>query len=393
MSHHLHGEASPRLKRLLAEDSADADQRARTWLQSQAGEGPWILHGAGNLGRRVYAHLQAQGSQVLAVSDGNPANWGMTLGEHRVLSPAEALGKWGSEACTLVTVFNTGHAFKETQKTLQLLASRPVLPVQGYFWRFPEVFLPYYAFDLPSRLLAGRNQLLEVAALFSDDESRRQFEGHIAWRLLLDFHALPEAIPSTQYFDPALRPGTLQGLFVDCGAFDGDTLLEFLECYGPETPGMVAYEPDPANFSRLTAWTQTLPVDLRSKIDCRCSAVGVQDGWLHFTGDGGSGARVSQEGGLQVKVVRLDRDLQGQHVGWIKMDLEGQELEALEGSLALPHASTRTYTISMYHRTEDFWTIPGFLARHLPTHALHARSHGEDGFDFVCYAIPEASTR
>ncbi len=391
MSHHLHGEASPRLKQLLAEDPAVADQRASTWLQDQAGDGPWILHGAGNLGRRVYAHLQAQSGRILAVSDSNPANWGMSLGEHQVLSPAEALGRWGSEACTLVTVFNTGHAFLETQHALQPLASRPVLPVQGYFWRYPEAFLPYYAFDRPSRLLAGREQLIEAAALFSDDESRRQFEGHLIWRLALDFKALPKGDPTTQYFDPELRPGSPRGLFVDCGAFDGDTLLKYIECYGPETPGMVGYEPDPANFARMTDWVRTLPEALQRKIDCRCAAVGGRDGWLHFTADGGSGARVAQDGGLQVKVVRLDEDLHGQRVEWIKMDLEGQELEALEGSLALPHASSRTYTISMYHRTEDFWVIPGFLARHLPNHSLHVRSHGEDGYDLVCYAIPGAS--
>ena len=380
-----------RLGQALAEPPEQADQRARRWLLDRAGDGPWILHGAGNLGRQIYAHMQSHGEKVLAVTDGDPKQVGVPIGNHRVQAPAEALERWGAEAATLVTICNTRHSFQATARRLQPLSKGPVLPVQGYFWRRPEAFLPYFAFDLPSRLLRAREDLLRTAALLADPLSRSQYEGQVAWRLTLDFDLLPLAQPETQYFDPDLRPQELDGLFVDCGAFDGDTLRDLFAVYGSGLTGAIAYEPDPANFGQLQAWVQGLPSELRERIDCREAALSDQKGWLCFQGGNDGGSRLAETGGSRVRAVRLDEDLSGLRVGWLKMDLEGQELQALAGSLLLPRPEHRTYTISMYHRSDDLWTIPAFFAKHLPAHSLHLRTHGEDGFDVVCYALPPAA--
>ena len=44
---------------------------------------------------------------------------------------------------------------------------------------------------------------------------------------------------------------TQDEVLVDCGAFDGDTVLEFLACTQGRFKHVFSYEPDPTNFDKL----------------------------------------------------------------------------------------------------------------------------------------------
>ena len=48
-------------------------------------------------------------------------------------------------------------------------------------------------------------------------------------------------------------------------------------------------------------------------------------------------------------------------VDFIKMDVEGAELEALKGARAVLCRDTPKLAISIYHNLHDFWTIPQWL--------------------------------
>ena len=58
-------------------------------------------------------------------------------------------------------------------------------------------------------------------------------------------------------------------MFVDCGAFDGDTLKEFLARWARRLAGYryVALEPDPINFAKLTAYVASLPAEVATQVE------------------------------------------------------------------------------------------------------------------------------
>ncbi len=390
------GTRDPRLdslRELLSEPGDVADRRAGRWLEDHGGTTgrPWILHGAGNLGRKILEHIRETGQRVVAITDGREALWGSEIEDLRVQPPLKALDKWGSEAAVLVSICNTNHAFRDTRDRLRAASEAPILPVQGYFWRYPSVFLPYFGFDLPSTFLRAKESLLKAAGCFADAESLAQYVGQLRWRIRLEAEALPCASPETQYFPPDLVPKSLAGLFVDCGAYDGDTLRALIAHAEPPLPAMVAYEPDPANFARLLEWKQTLPQDLQTAMTCLAKAVGSENGRVSFSGEAGGASRIDAEGDSHVSVVRLEDDLEGQSIGFLKMDLEGFEQTALQGAGSLLGGRDQYATICIYHRPDDFWTLPTLMAERFHHHRLYLRTHGQDGFDVVCYAIPTHS--
>lgn len=72
----------------------------------------------------------------------------------------------------------------------------------------------------------------------------------------------------------------------------------------------------------------------------------------------------------------------------IKLDIEGAELEALEGSVELLQSSRATLAVCVYHRQDHLWSIPLFVLTKLPGFSVFLRRHREYLDDFVMYAIP-----
>ena len=120
------------LESLLSERPLEADARAHDCLAGLAGDTsrPWILHGAGNLGRKVLDQMAREGFRVVAVTDGMPSRHGTRFGDHEVQAPEAALARWGHEAAVLVSIFNAGHSFAATRRTLARFSAAPVVPVQ-----------------------------------------------------------------------------------------------------------------------------------------------------------------------------------------------------------------------------------------------------------------------
>ena len=98
-----------------------------------------------------------------------------------------------------------------------------VVPFGLLYWKHP-VFLPHYAMDLPHRLLEDADT---VRAVF--DSGRTRLPGVSTWhRFDGAFITIStrSPIPSRRkiYFPTDIFLTQDDEVFVDCGAFDGDTL-------------------------------------------------------------------------------------------------------------------------------------------------------------------------
>src|SRR5260370_714383 len=81
---------------------------------------------------------------------------------------------------------------------------------------------------IPHHVLEQKEKVLQAFDLCADEESRREYLAQVRWRLHFDCDGLPAPGPGPIYFPPGLvRLGTDE-VFVDCGAFDGDTVNLFL---------------------------------------------------------------------------------------------------------------------------------------------------------------------
>lgn len=379
----------PALDDLLSESAPQARLRSLALWDTLWSPGtPLVLHGAGNAGLRTLHHLRCRGIEPLGFADASPGKQGTLLEGLPVLSPPQAARTWGPQALFLVTVLNREHSYSATAAAYAGLGGCRTAPVLAYYWAHPGDFLPHFAFSSPETVLEARDEILEAYAALSDADSRAHLLGYLKWRLHLDYAALPGPCGETMYFPESLV--ALQGpqCFVDCGAYDGDTLRDFHALAGGGLEEAHLFEPDPANLSLLASRIQDLPPALAAKVSTHPLAVGAGPGTLRFHCGEGEASALSPTGQAEVRVAALDDVLAGVTPTFIKMDIEGAEPEALQGASTLIRSHAPTLAICVYHRPGHPWQIPLTLSRLLPRHRIALRPHAADGCEWVAYAVP-----
>ena len=72
----------------------------------------------------------------------------------------------------------------------------------------------------------------------------------------------------------------------------------------------------------------------------------------------------------------------------IKMDVEGSELDALEGAKQTILNNKPKLAVCLYHKTKDFIDIPNLIHNLVPEYKLYVRHHSFSVNETVLYAIP-----
>ncbi|HMD71484.1 MAG TPA: FkbM family methyltransferase [Bryobacteraceae bacterium] len=388
--------ARPLLDELLAEGVAGAIERERTEFDRFTAPftDALVLFGAGNMGRLIRRKLRTVGVEPLAFADNNPALRGGLVEGVPVLSPAEAANRFGSSAAFVIAIWGVGAKDRMASRVRQLrdLGCRKVVPFPALFWKHPGLFLPYHMVDRPHKVHQDAGVVREVYDFWADDFSRREYLAQLQWRLRGDFDCMADPVEQTVYFPSGLFGLGEREVFVDCGAYDGDTVESFLKVTGRRFQWIVAFEPDPANHEKLRRSVAALPSELARRIETHQKAVGASDGLVRFAALGTDGSGIG-EGDLEVECVTLDRALQDRPApSHIKMDIEGAEIEALQGARATVARHRPVLAICSYHRQSDLWNIPSLIHSLNPDYRLFLRPHLMDGWDVVCYAVPPGRT-
>jgi FkbM family methyltransferase len=380
--------AAAELERLLAEPADAARERGRgLWGTLWRPGMPLVLHGAGNVGRLTLHHLRGQGVEPVAFADADPARQESLCEGLPVLAPAEAAARFGGKGLFLVTIINREHSYLAVARAYQALGVARTAPAAAYFWAHPEDLLPYFALSVPEVVLEQREAVLAAWEALDDPVSRNALTAYVRWRMHLDYAALPGPCAGEVYFPADLPAPRGRQCYVDCGAYDGDSLRQFLARPGIELEHAHLLEPDPRNFGRLAAHIGDLAEAREGRITLHPLAVGAGPGWLRFRAEGESSAFCA-DGELEVPVNSLDRVLAGVAPTFIKLDIEGAEPEALEGAAGLLRAHGPAVAACVYHCPDHPWRIPLALKRLLPDHRIALRAHAADGCEWVAYAFP-----
>jgi FkbM family methyltransferase len=378
------------LDTLLAERPEDAAARAAGAFAAAVGDRPLVLHGAGGVGRRVLEVLRARGVEPLCFSDANAQPGAPDVDGVAVLPLAEATARHGAEAAFVVTVLNPHATFNEIEASLRAAGAETVLSWALLAWAEPDALLPHYPLDLPQNVLSADHDAIRAAyALLDDDASRAEYLAQLAWRLTADFALLgPHAPSEDQYFSPDVLRIRSDEVFVDCGAFDGDSLVHLLQHIPDGIGRVIALEPDPANIDALNARIATFPADFAQRVELLPWAAGAERGTARWGGEGTAAAGIADEGEIEVEVVPLDELLDRDIVPtYVKMDIEGAEPDALRGlTRTLEHRPA--LAVCVYHEQAHLWELPLQVAGMVDDYRFVLRRYEGDCFDVVLYALP-----
>ena len=184
--------------------------------------------------------------------------------------------------------------------------------------------------------------------------------------------------------------------YLDLGAYNGDTVQEFLQLTRGRYKKIVALEPDPKNFKKLTDFVRQNEL---KHITCLQAGVWNDCGSLELTGNGGRQStfweadrsgfatqNLSQTCSMkkkvkkqQVNVVSVDAVLGNDHADYMKFDVEGVEKEALEGAAGhlVPdgNGALPKLLVAAYHHDEDLFALPLLLWKLQPEYKIYLRKH------------------
>jgi FkbM family methyltransferase len=352
-----------------------------------------VLMGAGGLGRRTLGGLRSIGIEPLAFVDNATNRQGTVIDGVRVLSPEAAAKEFGTCGVFVVTIWgaNSPHRFAHSRAQLQALGCDVVCSFPPLFWKYAEELLPFYLHDLPSRLLEERGEVSRAFDVWEDENSRAEYLRQVRFRLCADFDGLSHPVEHPQYFPDDLFVWSDREWIVDGGAYDGDSVRMISTKYGERFGHILAVEPDPANFAKLRSVVAALPPKARAKVDCRQNALASKRSTLHLDamGTASSATHAAPSAGtVAVSAETVDALVSGASPTFIKLDIEGFEVDALEGARETIERYAPVLAICVYHRQNHLWRIPLLLQEWRRDYAFFLRPHNEEGWDLVCYGVP-----
>jgi FkbM family methyltransferase len=241
-----------------------------------------------------------------------------------------------------------------------------------------------------------REQLEAVEALLEQPEDRRLYRiltGRTEnGRERLD--ALAEWYYQTrlnrQYFD-YIDYGTVRTV-IEGGVADGADTQAFIDTMKPGGK-VYGFEPNIDDYYRGQYYKKQ---SANSAVAINPKGLWAHSGKLYFRAAGLSSSFTDREpkdpdSWEKVDVVSIDDYVQAEgieKVDLIKLDIEGAELEALEGAQQTLKIHRPHLAVCLYHRKEHFYQIPQYLADLLPGYRYRLGHYTAGTLETVWYAVP-----
>ena len=345
-----------------------------------------ILVGAGELGKHTLKGLLKIGIKPLAFTDNNKKLWGTKIDKIKVMSPQEAADNFKDNAVFVITVYN-GSSLLQQMRNLQC---KFISPFTYLFLKYSDIFLPYFNIDVPDVMFSETNEIQKALNLWADNHSKTEYIAQFQWRILRDFYAVWNKTPTNElYFPKDLWTSIDKEVFIDCGAFRGDTIKNFIGNYDSVCSKIIAIEPDPENYKYLNKFISKLPENINKKIFTYPTAIGKKSGEISFDISGTVASAINSESDIKVKCSTLDSLCEGFEPTFVKIDVEGAELDVLKGAKKIISKARTIWAVCLYHRQTDLWRIPLYFNKLSDDYLFYLRRYAEESWELILYAVPK----
>lgn len=239
-----------------------------------------------------------------------------------------------------------------------------------------------------------KKRIISAYNLFEDNESKKIYVNGLCNRIapsMSEFLWDELYSDEGQYFYEDCFKLTDNEVYVDCGAYTGDTVIEFCNVVNNKYDKVFAFELDENHFATMSenvkekditlynygVWSENKDLDY---------GTGTSD---NEPMDGISVYKTEKSKNNVIKtsqVKKLDDILSGERITFIKMDVEGSEFEALKGAENIIRTQKPKLAICVYHRTSDFWEIPLLIKKFNNNYNFAIRHHKKNNCETVVYA-------
>lgn len=202
--------------------------------------------------------------------------------------------------------------------------------------------------------------------LLADDLSRRVFLNVLAFNYTGELHYLDDVTTDKDEAFDLLALGDNE-VYVDLGAYNGDTIDEFLH-YAGGYRKIIAFEPNAKNFAKLQAHCADMP-----HVELWQLGAWSENTVLTFNNKAGRNSAVADRG-VETRVAAVDSILCGTKAGYVKADVEGADYETLLGMRQTLQGKPKL-NFAAYHRFEDIFRLPLLIHTLNPDYQIYLRHH------------------
>lgn len=330
-----------------------------------------ILFGAGGKAETIVSELK-KSYAISAIVDNDKTKWGKKIGKILIESPDVIL-----EENTIVLIINSfiGVIAKQLEEM-----------------KFKGMYFSYFWLNMENRSVRLQKDFdrksIETLYNILQDETSKSILKTIVEKRKIGFLDYTDIRTSTEYFLTDIFQFMEQEVYVDAGVFDGDSILKFIEVMNGSYKKIYGFEADAYNFE---AAVKNLS-GFGEKIKLYNKALWNKNELGNFLVGEKESSKVSEtieemKNSVEVEFCRLDDMIGAEKVTFLKMDIEGAELEALEGAKELIKRDKPKLAICIYHKPNDLWKIPLYIHELVPDYKLYIRHHSYHYCDTVLYAV------
>ena len=350
-----------------------------------------FLYGAGNLGKKLKASLEEAGISVKGLIDRRAAALREQGVDALTLEEMAAVPK--EESVVILSALFSLEDEPALREVLQTAGFPLVVALHELDWRSFDsasfcrnIFIGDY--DIERDFAGDEEAVLAAYALWQTEAERFFYMTQIEAYLRGDFSIFPAPLPlRLQYAAHDVPEQVNMRVFVDCGAFDGDT-LRALSAAGRKMHDYFAFEPQQELGARIRASAEALAIPRAMIVPCGISSK-VQQIRFSTAEEGKSAVKRDAAGENVIQCTALDTMLAGTPPTFIKMDIEGMEIEALRGAEKLIREHHPQLAICVYHDMSHIWRIPLLLREFYGGYRFYLRNYQYMGLETVVYAFAD----
>jgi len=174
--------------------------------------------------------------------------------------------------------------------------------------------------------------------------------------------------------------------FINCGSYDGDTIKSLNTKIG-KIDELICIEPDNKNFKKLFNYFNDNQKEIANKIIIYPCGLWSDEKMLEFSSDNNVNSSVSEGGNSHIQMISIDHVIFNFQPTYINMDIEGSEIEAIQGAAKTICNNVVDLAIAIYHRPENLWSILLKINAIKPKYNFYIRNYTGRPAETILYCI------
>ena len=352
-----------------------------------------VLYGAGNMGLAAVQWLQYYGLKIKYLIDSNEEKRGTFIAGCPVINPKDIPDTDKDQCLFLVCVVTA--PYSDMYSLLSELGCKIVYPawdIIDLFNRYNKILCGWSCADIADEDLTSCKKVFTVLA---DDISKAHYFQALSWRIHRKevFISYAPILRDNKYF-PIDIPINLitDEVFVDCGAYNGNTLDTFIKRTEGKFKSIYAFEPSTEGFAALNEFISNNK--LANRTELYQIGLGSRDENVFFNDSMGDECHfTSEKKDTSKQRLKLDTILKEKDFTYIKVHAEGDDFDIIIGGINVISKQRPIIAITTFHNRNDFFNIPDFFITHLLNYSFYFRAYCYCGIETVLYAVPNERKR